>query len=166
MLDEQDRKALIFLRKSLIDNCAVCKGSGVPCECRDKYEFEVRKILAHIPHRYRFADLTTIESKESLTAKNAVQQYLEKIDEHKKNGTGLFLWSEEKGTAKTYMGSCVLINALRHGYTCYFTSLDECVALITSGWFDADKRAEFEQKILESDFLLVDDVGDACSESK
>lgn len=159
MLSEADRKYLELLKKSITENCPVCKGSGQDCDCQKQFLLEINKAQSHIPIKYRQFTLDDIDVLESKSAKEKVISYMNDLTTRKLKGDGLFLWSENKGTGKTALGNIVLIEALKQGFTTYFTDLDECVTLTTSGWFDELKKREFAHQILETDFLLIDDVG-------
>jgi DNA replication protein DnaC len=159
MLSEVDKEYLTELKKILVSNCAICQGSGRDCECQQKFSVEIKKAQAHIPIKYRQFTLEDITVPESKNTKEKVKVYMSDLKAKKKNGEGLFLWSENKGTGKTTLGNIVLMKALYEGYTGYFTDLDECISLTTEGWFDDSKKKEFEHQILETDFLLIDDIG-------
>ena len=51
------------------------------------------------------------------------------------------------------------MEALKMGFTGYFTDLGKCMELITDGWHDDEAKADFTKRILNSDFLVIDDVG-------
>ena len=120
---------------------------------------KIKKVQADIPLKYRQMTLDIIDFPESKSTRDKVGHYMNKLDERKKNGKGLFLWSEINGTAKTSLACIILIEALKKGYSGCFTNLGECVDLFASGWYDTAAKEQFERQVLETDFLIIDDVG-------
>jgi len=159
MLGENDRKYLQQVKQQIVFGCNVCHGSGVDCPCQELYAMEIRKAQAEIPIKYRNFTLETINSPVARPARDKVEKYIHSLAEKRKTGDGLFLWSESKGTAKTAFGCILLLQALEKGYSTYFTTLGKCVDRTAEGWYDDVKKEEFKQHILETDFLLIDDIG-------
>ncbi len=147
------------LFRTSVQGCAKCHGSGASCACRDAYEFEVKKALAHIPRSHSNFTMDILTSPDVQRAKKEVIAYIKEIKRKFEEGIGLFLWSKGTGTGKTSLGVITLIEALRQHYSVYYTTLEECVQLTTEGWYDHNKVVEFEQKMLNVDFLLIDDIG-------
>ncbi len=158
-MENMDLQEINRLKQIIIMNCTKCKGYGNPCSCQDKFQLEVRKLLANIPPKYRNFMINQINAPAVQKARIEVQEYLNDLTEEKEKGRGLYLWSQNKGTAKTALACITLIEALKKGYSAYFTDLDECIAAIMDGWYDKEKRAEFEKRILHSEFLVIDDIG-------
>lgn len=93
-----------------------------------------------------------------------IEKYILNIPEMRVEGLGLMLWGAN-GVGKTMLGVETLKAALRltnprtrQPFTCYMTSLSEIVSTFTAGWTSLDKRIEFHNKILRTDFLLIDDA--------
>jgi len=158
-IKESDNRYLDRLYRTTVQVCPKCKGSGAACACRDFYEFEVKKAVSHIPRSLSNFTMDSLQSPHVQKAKKAVSLYIKDIKKNYDNGIGLFLWSKGTGTGKTSLGVITLMDALKNKYSVYYTTLEECVQLTTEGWFDKTKVGEFEQKILNVDFLLIDDVG-------
>ena len=159
MLSGADNYRIEKLKKEIITDCPKCRGYGTPCSCQDDFAYEIKKIYAAIPLKFRDFTLDTIDSPSVQAAKRQVSQYIDNIPEEKTDGQGLYLWSHNKGTAKTALSCIVLLEALKKGYTAHFTDLDICISEIMDGWFDKEKRAAFEKRVLEADFLVIDDIG-------
>lgn len=139
--------------------CPICKGSGAPCECRRKYKIEVRMALANIPLDHRHLTFNKLSSPYLKKAKEDIKWYMSDLQTRLNDGMGLMLKSEETGTGKTSLGIFVLRQAVIENFSAYFTTLENCIDLTTSGWYDESKRREFEEKILETQFLVIDDLG-------
>jgi len=139
-------------KKLIIDNCEKCHGLDLNCSCYREYDVEVRKVRANMPLKYRKASLSVITSAQSEKPKAQIQGYITNMHKKRKDGTGLYLWGGE-GTAKTYLGCAVLIEALRHGYSAYFTTLTDCVDNIIRN------RETFAYMLQNTTFLMIDDIG-------
>jgi len=90
--------------------------------------------------------------------KKLVKKYLKNIDNARDKGICLFLHGSN-GTGKTFLGIEVLKEAIRNGYSAQFTSLSGVVQTLTDGWYDDKKRRQYEERIRDVDFLMIDDVG-------
>jgi DNA replication protein DnaC len=90
--------------------------------------------------------------------KKLVKKYLKNIDNARDKGICLFLHGSN-GTGKTFLGIEVLKEAIRNGYSTQFTSLSGVVQTLTDGWYDDKKRRQYEERIRDVDFLMIDDVG-------
>lgn len=165
-LSIKDENYLRELKIKLVKNCPKCHGSGVPCICWDKYSLEVKQANYKVPYKFRHFTLDTLESEDVQVPKEKVKKYIKSLKDNYIAGKGLLLWGRGKGTGKTTLGCIVLNEAIKLGYSVHFTTLDDCIALITSGWYDEDKKQEFVDNILNSDFLLIDDVGGRESKVK
>ena len=139
-------------KRKLIDNCPQCHGLDFQCNCYREYDIETRKVRANIPMKYRKASLSVITSNQSEKPKEQLESYIKLMAKNRKAGTGLYLWGGE-GTAKTYLGCAVLIEALRHGYSAYFTTLTDCVDNIIRA------RDAFAYMLQNTTYLMIDDMG-------
>ena len=157
-MTEFDKKYLQQKKKQLIDSCLKCKGLDLTCNCYAQYFWEVAKIDAAIPLKYRNFTLTDISFPESQKVVTSINQYIQDLENHKEKGRGIYLWGNT-GNAKTALASIILMEAIKKGYTVYFTDLIKCMDHITRGWNDEEVRCTFTSKILKSHFLVIDDVG-------
>ncbi len=139
-------------KRQIIDACPKCHGLDFDCPCYHEYDVEVRKVRACIPMKYRKAALSVITSPQSEKPKEQLASYIKSMTKYRKHGTGLYLWGAE-GTAKTYLGCAVLIEALRHGYSAYFTTLTDCVDNIIRS------RDAFAYMLQNTTYLMIDDMG-------
>lgn len=158
MLSERDRKYLLKVKRQMVGNCPKCRGLDYKCSCLDDFRLEFKKVKANIAAKYRDFTLDQITHPQTVEARARVAEYLNKFDEHLDNGHGLFLYGST-GLAKTGIASIVLIEALRRGKTGYFTTLDQCVDLYAGGWKDEDKKVLYQDLILDTDVLVLDEVG-------
>lgn len=147
-----DVEYLAAEKQQIIDKCPKCRGLDMTCNCYADYDVEVRKVRACIPLKYRKANLSAITSEHSNKPKEAIESYIKSLKKYRQRGTGLYLWGEE-GTAKTYLGCAVLIEALRKGYSAHFTTLTDCVDNLIR------HRDAFAYVLQSSTFLMIDDMG-------
>ena len=139
-------------KRRIIDACPKCHGLDFNCTCYQEYDVEVRKVRAGIPLKFRKASLAVITSAQSKGPKEQLQSYINSMSKYRRKGVGLYLWGDE-GTAKTYLGCAVLIEALRQGYSAYFTTLTDCVDKIIN------HREAFAYVLENSTYLMIDDMG-------
>lgn len=139
----------------LIDTCPKCHGLSFTCSCYHEYDVEVRKVRANIPMKYRKADLNQLKAKEAAKPVETLKSYIAKLKENREKGNGLYLWGS-KGTAKTYSGCAVIIQALGKGYSAYYTTLDSCIDNLIR---NKANSANFATLLQTVSFLLIDDIG-------
>lgn len=89
--------------------------------------------------------------------RRTVEAYIEKLDEAVVSGIGIY-FSGTQGTGKTLAACIILKEAIRRGYTVYFTMLNEVLEKYCDGRYNPEARAEFAKSILEADILVVDDI--------
>lgn len=89
---------------------------------------------------------------------SAIKQYSDNLSNAKKNGISLVLYGAN-GTGKTLLAVSVLKEAMLQGMSCQMTSLGGLIECYTDGWTNRERREEFNEKIKNVDFLLIDDVG-------
>lgn len=87
-----------------------------------------------------------------------IADYTKNITNAKKKGISLML-SGSNGTGKTLLATSILKAVIRKGMTAQMTSLGGIIQVYTDGWGDPRKRQIFDERIKNSDFLLIDDVG-------
>lgn len=157
-LAPQDKAYLVRQKQEIIDSCKQCTGLSLTCECYADYFLELAKVTASIPIKYRDFNLSKIDTPDATPLVQSIRKYLNNIRTFKEKGRGIYLWGNT-GNAKTALSCVILMEALRQGYTAYFTDLSKCMDLITDGWHDDESKADFTRRILNSDFLVIDDVG-------
>jgi DNA replication protein DnaC len=153
-----DQQYLLKKKTAFISNCIKCKGLNLSCDCYPQYFLEVAKVNAGIPIKYREFTLAKINFPESQEVVKKVATYIQALPDHRDHGLGMYLWGNT-GNAKTAMSCVILIEALKKGYSAYFTDLIKCMSFITAGWTDDEVKADFTKRILNSQFLVIDDVG-------
>lgn len=87
-----------------------------------------------------------------------VAQYAGKVDIAKRKGLSLLL-AGSNGTGKTLLGSSVLKQAIRKGFSVQMATLGGIIQVFTDGWSSPEKRILFDERVRNVDFLMIDDVG-------
>lgn len=158
MLTERDRKYLLKLKEKIISRCPKCRGQNISCTCLDTFRLEFRKVKANIPSKYRDASLEQITHPQTANARLKLNAYLLNLEHNHSEGLGLFLFGNT-GLAKTFSACAILIEVLKRQMSTYFVTLDHCVSMYAAGWRDAAAKELFEEVIISSDFLALDEVG-------
>ena len=158
MLTERDRKYLLKVKRDVVTNCPKCHGQDYKCSCLDVFRLEFKKVKANISPKYRNLTLEQITHPQTVEVRNKIKKYIDTLDEQLENGMGLFLYGST-GLAKTGIASIVLIEAMKRGRNGYFSTLDQCVDLYAGGWKDEDLKRKYQEVILGSDVLVIDEVG-------
>lgn len=156
-MTDKDKQYLIEKRTQIVGNCP-CKGSDIDCECWKRYRIEIAKVTSKIPSKYRDYTFEMIKHPDIQNEKKRVMDYVENLEGNYKAGTGLLLWGMS-GTAKTALGNITLLHCLEKGYMSYYTDLSKCVTYLARGWYDEEVEANFIDKILDVDFLMIDNIG-------
>ena len=87
-----------------------------------------------------------------------VGKYIDNAREFLRQGIGLHLQGDI-GVGKTMLVNLVLKDLVKKGYSCFATTFAQMIEMYTAGWTDKDEKRWFQHKFLNSQFLLLDDVG-------
>lgn len=158
MLSERDKKYLLKLKKTIIQECPKCQGADYRCSCLDLYRLEFKKVKANIATKYRSLTLEQITHPQTTAVRSKIADYLSNLETNLEEGKGLYLYGST-GLAKTGMASIVLIEALRTGRSGYFITLDGLVDLYAGGWKSEDLKEQYKDVVLGTDVLVIDEVG-------
>jgi len=143
--------------KVKINKCPKCHGTNLACTCYQAYYHALAVIKANIPAKYRDFTLSDIDQPESQKSVKKVTQYMDRLQNNRKKGIGLYLYGNP-GTAKTVLGCIVMMNSLRRKYTCYFTNADHYLELSVTKKDEPEAR-EIVKYLSNVDFLMIDDLG-------
>lgn len=167
-------------------DCPDCGGSGwiwsgdnngIPyceeCHCgiRKKMILQNQLQFAEMPDMYkecRFSNMKSSvyqlpESKEIfIQAAKAVKYWLENIQQMQKQGIGLYIYSNSKGSGKTRL-VCSMANEMieKHQKSVKFTTSLKILDEIKSTWGERGKNAENKliSDLTYADILIIDDFG-------
>ncbi len=124
---------------------------------------EKKMLSSGILEEFWNLDIDQYKGNEAVT--KVVHEYLANMSNARQQGISIFFYGTN-GTGKTFLGVEVLKEALRKGYSAQFTSLGGVIQALTDGWYDAEKRRRYEERIRDVDFLMIDDVGKEMRVSK
>jgi len=154
-LGEQERKELLLIHDQIVSACQYCAGKS--CQvCTGKFEIYPAMVRANLPKLYWDEEISRLD--DPLTAK-VVSNYVKNIEQMRRKGCGLYLWGQTKGAGKSLAACVILKEALRRGYTGYFTTLSDLVTKCFNKMYDQQAQEEFKRNILDVDFLVLDDIG-------
>lgn len=85
-------------------------------------------------------------------------KYCSHLPRMREKGLGLFLQGPH-GTGKTLVAALIAKAAIAASYQVAFTSLNGIVTMFAASWRSDIAKQSFEERIRESDFLVVDDLG-------
>ena len=140
-------------------NIVIINGEEMLCPCKEQREKAMlyRKERANIPKEYWYFSLEDFKGDQR--ALKEVQEYVTYIDNYIKKGIGLFLWGSH-GTGKTFLAAYVLKEAIKKGFkNVRFTCLSDIVSQFTASWYSDVDQKEFYNKMLDTQLLVIDDVG-------
>lgn len=154
MISQRVKKLLLKKREDLRSGCS-CKNGCQKCDWW--YDLYYRMALANIPSKfwdYKLRDFTWCDEDKVI---KPVRKYVTSIDKMLEEGVGLYLWGRNS-VGKSLVASLILKAALIKNYSVYFTSFETVLNMSTDGTYNKDARYEFRQKILQTDFLVLDDI--------
>lgn len=142
------------------------------CECGlNEAERQNNKLkFANIPVAYREVSLKDIkvtmyskeESKNGIKAiLTSVKYWLDKLDEMKDYGQGLYLWSNEKGSGKTMTATAIANELMNRKEKVKFATSMQIINEIKASWNKEDGVSESKllRDLSDVDFLVIDDFG-------
>jgi len=91
-------------------------------------------------------------------AKQRCENFIQGADSFLNGGLGL-LFLGDVGRGKTMCLNLLLKDLISKNYKVFGTTMHNLVQLYTGGWKDDNKREFFENRVQNSDFLVVDDIG-------
>ena len=63
------------------------------------------------------------------------------------------------GSGKMLAMNLLIKSLIHQGYDCYATTFASMIELFTAGWRSPDEQRWFQRKVVQSDVLLLDDLG-------
>lgn len=167
-LSDDDREWLYTtypgLPDSSDDGCPTCqgrrmyvwRGEEVHCDCRQQLTLHKHYLNANIGLLYQRLNW------DDFVANDAVLQdvygYLNRHEHMVRAGIGATFLGPV-GTGKTMLVSLMAKAFVRLGYSVWFTTFAAVIEMFTSGWRSEEERRRFERRVVQSDVLVLDDVG-------
>jgi len=132
------------------------KGEEHRCDCVMQLQLHKHYLAAGIGVAYQRLSWEDFEGDPDL--KVDIEIYLSRYEHFIGKGVGLLLWGDY-GTGKTFAATLLLKELVKLGYRCYSTTFASMVEMFTAGWKSVDDQRFFQQKIMYSDVLLLDELG-------
>lgn len=152
------------LGRSYASYCPTCdktghyrwRGKDVDCDC--EYQLQLHKwyLASGIGVTYQRLDWDDYEGPTKTL--DSVTKFLDRREQFLKRGMGMY-FSGSYGTGKTMLANLVLKELVKFGYSCWATTFSQTVEMFTAGWGDKAEQNYFQQKFINSQVLLLDDVG-------
>lgn len=148
--------------------CPLCKKTGsfraqlsgeivtYDCSCVEQWKLHLWLLSAGIGHHYQkiaWHNLTRASEK----ALAGARDYLK--TQGYDNGMGLTLWSPNRGTGKTSLGTLVMKYVMSQGIDCYSIQFSQMLDAFTAGWRSEEERAWYSRRIRNAGVLFVDEIG-------
>ena len=144
----------------IVGRCKKCDGTGVQeksvCPCERKFNLHVSAYEACIPQSFWKTKAEDVTHNKSIFDA-VVLKYVRQFRRAKQRGYGL-MFLGDNGVGKTMFISYVLSEAIRNGWTTYYTTMPQLDFDIKSGFKDntVEQRLQY---MLTSDFLAIDEMG-------
>lgn len=152
------------LGRSYQTYCPTCDKTGSyrwraqdhDCDCEYQLQLHKHYLAAGIGTTYQRLDWDDYAGPTKIL--DHVAKYLDRRDQFLKRGMGLYFLGT-LGTGKTMLANLVLKELVKDGLTCFSTTFSQTVEMFTAGWSDKADKDYFQRKFINSEVLLLDDVG-------
>ncbi|QDH91787.1 DnaC-like helicase loader [Mycobacterium phage Phrappuccino] len=152
------------LRAGPDEYCPTCRKTGVyrwqgvehQCNCARQLQLAKHYSAAGIGATYQRLDWTDFDGNDELLAQ--ILRYLEHHERYVTRGIGL-MFHGPIGTGKTMAANLVLKELIKRGYSGFATTFANTVEAFTSTWGNRDEKEWFARKFMQSQVLLLDDLG-------
>ena len=155
-----------------VGQCTKCDPKGfiqkgrvyVPCSCYVQYT-QFKKLHDSGLHKaYWTKSIQDFHGDKK--ALEAVQDYIDKLQSNLVKGIGLYLHGPNTGIGKTLLSAYVLKAALKQNLDVHFYPITDILDVFTEAWHDDNARNEVESNIINSDLLVIDDLGKEYKSNK
>ena len=132
------------------------RGTVHACDCEYQLQLHKHYLAAGIGTTYQRLDWDDYAG--PTAALDGVVKYLDLRSDFLRRGIGLYFLGSY-GTGKTMLANLVLKELVKDGLTCFATTFSQTVEMFTAGWSDKADKTYFQAKFINSQVLLLDDVG-------
>lgn len=164
--EEADRlyKRYPNLGKSSEDYCPTChkkgsyrwRGQEWKCDCHHQLQLYKHYLAAGIGVTYQRLEWIDVQGRDDIVGPLA--KYLTNHVDYVGRGVGLF-FTGTVGTGKTLLTTLCLKTLVKFGYSCFATTFAQTIDMLTAGWHSPEEKLYFRKKFVDSQVLLLDDVG-------
>ena len=136
--------------------CPTCDGTGDGCDHVMQRQLFKHYANAGIPMTYQRIGWPDFFGEDRL--RDFCEQYAHDPMVFARNGIGLCLLGSN-GIGKTTVTCLLLKDLVLSGHRCFFTTYSKLVSMLGDSFYDADAKALYNDRVLRSQFLVIDDVG-------
>lgn len=140
------------------------KGGFVSCECLRQYNKFKQLHDSGVPRAY-WNDGVVSKFDGDQKALKQVSDYMSFLKENISKGIGLYLYGPP-GVGKTLLASNVVLHSLRYNVRAKFYYFTDVLNMFTDSWKNEEAREEIESEIINSDLLVMDDIGKEYKSNK
>jgi DNA replication protein DnaC len=130
------------------------QGADHQCDCRRQLKLHQHYLLAGIGVPYQRLDWEDYVGGEI----GDLIDFIADRERYLDRGIG-FILAGGFGLGKTMLANLALKECVKSGYRCYATTFAQTIDMYTSTWYSLDEKHRFQRRFLQSDVLLLDDVG-------
>ena len=130
--------------------------SFAPCRCFIEYTKLKSMHDTGLPRSYWDGSMETFVGDPQ--ALSVMKDYIKNLQSNLNNGIGLYLYGDP-GVGKTLLASYAVTACLQLKKNVKFYYFTDVLTKFTDAWKDERARGELEQAILNSDLLVLDDIG-------
>lgn len=118
-----------------------------------------REYWLHCGIKSRWHDKTLDDFTNDAEALSVVRRYIDKVDDMREKGIGLYLWGSN-GTGKSHLMNCAFkeLSVMQKQVVRVF-SMDEIVDKYTSSWYSDEVKQEFDKVLRNASFIGIDEFG-------
>lgn len=132
------------------------RGEVHQCNCRRQLKLHQHYLLAGIGIPYQRLNWDDYRGSDAKLAE--LVDFIAERERYIDRGIGLIL-TGGYGLGKTMLANLTLKEFVKAGYRCYATTFAQTIDMYTSGWYSLEDKQRFQRQFLNSDVLLLDDVG-------
>lgn len=171
LLKEEDWKVLEDMKERMLGECEICDHTGhciakddgktawtktKECRCLKRFKRFKEYYKARIPEIYWRLDQKNFKGDKS--ALKIVVKYCDRIQNAMNKGLG-FLFYGNNGNGKTTLACIIGKEAIKHGYSVYYGTLQSYLNLIMDS-FGSDNQTEKVRDLIKNvDLLIIDELG-------
>ena len=131
-------------------------GKMQQCDCQLQLQLHKHYLASGIGANYQRLSWDDYEGDKEV--QEWVDKYLENHANFVNRGIGMILYGDF-GVGKTFATTMLLKDLIKLGHTCFSTTFAHMVEMFTAGWREPEEQKYFQTKIIQSDVLLLDDLG-------